>query len=201
MKMVLATHNRDKVREISEVMSGLPVELSAAYDFPGAPEPEETGLTLEENAWIKASVLLGTTGLPALADDTGLFVEALRGAPGVRSARYAGESGNYRENVQKLMDEMRGVPVDRRAAAFRTVVAIAFPSEKPVYIRGEVLGEILEAPHGVGGFGYDPVFRPLESDVSFAEMSTAEKNRISHRGRAFRLVREWLESRLGSSKA
>ena len=200
MKLVLATHNRDKVLEITGVMSGLPVVLSAAYDFPLVPEPEETGVTLEENAWIKASALMEATGLPALADDTGLFVEALGGRPGVRSARYAGESGNYRENVLKLMNEMTGVPEERRGAAFRTVVAIAFPSEKPVYIRGEISGLILEAPHGEGGFGYDPVFRPLESVLSFAEMTTAEKNRISHRGRAFRLVREWLEIRLGLSR-
>jgi len=196
----LATNNRDKVREITELMHGLPVVWSAAYDYPSVPEPEESGLTLEENAWIKASALMDATGFPALADDTGLFVEALGGAPGVRSARYAGKSGDYQENVLKLVKEMTEVPGERRGAAFRTVVAIALPSEKPVYIRGEVSGVILEAPHGTGGFGYDPVFRPLESDQSFAEMTTTEKNRISHRGRAFRLVREWLENRLGSTK-
>jgi XTP/dITP diphosphohydrolase len=193
LKLVLATANPDKAREITEVLrdAGLPIELlprPADVD-----EVEETGATLEENARLKAVALCDATGLPALADDTGLEVDALGGAPGVRSARFAGDDVTYADNVAKLLEVLREVPPAERQARFATVAIARFPDGREVAAIGSVEGTIATEARGDGGFGYDPVFTPDEGDGrTFAEMSAAEKHRVSHRGRAFRTLADGL---------
>lgn len=183
MKLVLATANPDKAREIQAVLAG--VELVPRPDE--VPEVDETEDSLEGNARLKAQALCRATGLPALADDTGLEVEALDGAPGIYSSRWAGEGARYEDNVAKMMEEMRDRS-DRRAS-FRTVVVIAFPDGSELGAEGRVDGAISVEPRGAGGFGYDPVFVPDEGGGrTFAEMSPEEKNRISHRARALRAL-------------
>ncbi len=190
LRLVLATANPDKARELASVLTsasaGRPVEL---VERPaGAPDVEETGETLRENARLKARALCRATGLAALADDTGLEVDALGGAPGVRSARYAGEGATYTDNVDRLLREMGGVESAGRTARFTTVVVVAFPSGEVLEATGSVEGTITTRPRGEGGFGYDPVFAP-DADPegrTFAEMAPAEKDRLSHRGAALR---------------
>lgn len=194
MKLVLATRNADKVREFNDALKGLSVEILPASDFPGAPEVVEDAVTLEENALKKARFLSQFTGLPAVADDTGLFVEALHGEPGVRSARYAGPKADYRANVDRLLSEMRGLKEPYRRAFFRTVIAVRTPDAKESILDGEVHGHITAARFGTNGFGYDPVFLPGGEQRTFAEMTLEEKNAISHRGKAVAKLREWLES-------
>ncbi len=190
--MVLATHNRDKVREIRKILSGLPVPLKGLEDFPPAPEPRETGKTLEANALIKARAAARRTGCLSLADDTGLEVAALRGAPGVISARFAGPGCTYADNNRKLLRLMARVPSSRRRAVFRCVVAAVFPDGEERIFEGRCPGRIVAAPRGSGGFGYDPVFRPAGQRRTFAEMTLAGKNRVSHRSKAFRRSRNFL---------
>jgi XTP/dITP diphosphohydrolase len=193
LKLVLATANPDKAREITEVLrgAGLPIELMPRP--PDVDEVEETGTTLEENARLKAVALCDATGLPALADDTGLEVDALGGAPGVRSARFAGDDVTYADNVAKLLDVLREVPPGDRRARFATVAIARFPDGREVAAIGTVEGNIATEARGEGGFGYDPVFTPDEGDGrTFAEMSAAEKHRVSHRGRAFRTLADGL---------
>ncbi len=195
MKLVLATRNSDKIREIREALAGLPFEVTSLEAFPRLGEIPEEGATLEENALTKAETVARETGLPALADDTGLEVEALGGRPGVRSSRYAGERATYEDNVRKLLDELSGVPPERRGALFRTVIALAFPEEASRVVEGKCKGTILSEPRGKSGFGYDPVFVPDGGSRSFAEISLAEKNAISHRGKALAAARRLLEER------
>jgi XTP/dITP diphosphohydrolase len=193
LKLVLATANPDKAREITEVLrdAGLPVELLPRPE--DVDDVEETGVTLEENARLKAVALCDATGLPALADDTGLEVDALGGAPGVRSARFAGDDVTYADNVDKLLDALRDVPPGDRAARFATVAIARFPDGREVAAIGTVEGTIATEARGDRGFGYDPVFTPDEGDGrTFAEMSAAEKHRVSHRGRAFRTLADGL---------
>jgi XTP/dITP diphosphohydrolase len=189
-RFVLATANRDKAAEI-EAIFGPGVELLPRPESVG--EVEETGDTLEENARIKARALVGATGLPALADDTGLEVDALGGRPGVYSARFAGESATYAENVAKLLAEMAGV--QDRAARFRTVAVAVWPDGRELVAEGEVRGRITDIRRGTEGFGYDPVFVPEGTTRTFAQMTTEEKNSVSHRGRAFRALRSRLPDR------
>jgi XTP/dITP diphosphohydrolase len=213
---VLATGNADKAREIIEVLvdrTGAPLVAFAADNgfvvdtpdgiartverlgpLPSVPEVDETGDTLEENARLKAVAFARAFGLVAVADDTGLEVAALGGAPGVRSARYAGERATYQENVAKLLAEMRGV--EHRAARFATVAIARWPDGREISVRGEVAGTITTEPRGMGGFGYDPVFVPVEGDGrTFAEMAPDEKHSLSHRGRAFRALAAALDER------
>jgi XTP/dITP diphosphohydrolase len=183
LQVVLSTNNKDKAVEIAAILSTRgQVEL---LDRPSdVPEVEETGETLEANARLKALALSAATGKPAIADDTGLEVEALDGAPGVYSARYAGESATYADNVDKLLREMAGKT--NRAARFSTVAYASFPDGTELFAAGEVAGTIASEPRGTNGFGYDPLFVPDEGDGrTFAEMTPAEKHEISHRGRAF----------------
>ncbi len=191
LRLVCATANPDKVSEIAAIL-GDHVELLPRPA--GVPDVVEDAPTLEGNARLKAEAICAATGLPAVADDTGLEVDALDGAPGVFSARFAGEDVTYLDNQRKLVDEMRGVP-DRRAA-FRTVALVRWPDGSEVVAEGVCAGVITEEPRGDAGFGYDPVFQPLEGGgATFSEMSAAEKNAISHRGRAFRALVEALQPR------
>jgi XTP/dITP diphosphohydrolase len=187
LRVVLATANPDKAAEVAEIV-GSDVELVARPE--SVPEVAETGETLLDNARLKARALVSATGLPALADDTGLEVDALGGAPGVRSSRYAGAGATYADNVAKLLAEMAGLPEPARTARFRTVVVLAFPDGREVVAEGVVAGHITTAPRGGGGFGYDPVFVPDEDPAgrTFAEMSAADKHALSHRGRALRAL-------------
>ena len=188
MRLVLASANPDKAREMAAILAGHDLVLRP----PGVPDVDETGETLEENARLKAVALVEATGEAAVADDTGLEVAALGGAPGVHSARYAGEGATYAANVAKLVGELAG-RTDRRAR-FRTVALARFPDGSEIVAEGVVDGTILSSPRGDGGFGYDPVFVPDDGDGrTFAEMSPEDKNVMSHRGRALRA----LDSRLG----
>jgi XTP/dITP diphosphohydrolase len=191
-RIVVATANPDKAREIRAVLEaeGLAIEL---VPRPGdVADVDETGETLLDNARLKARALSRATGLLAVADDTGLEVDSLGGAPGVFSARYAGDSATYADNVAKLLREMTSVRRAARTARFRTAVVLASPGDVEVTADGVVEGVIADEPAGEGGFGYDPVFRPAGGGGrTFAEMTAAEKDAISHRGRALRsLARE-----------
>jgi XTP/dITP diphosphohydrolase len=192
-RFVLATANPDKAAEIVAVLrdAGAPAELTPRP--PDVAEVEETGATLEENARLKAAALCAATGLPAIADDTGLEVDALGGAPGVYSARFAGPDATYADNVTRLLERLAGVEPRHRTARFSTVAVAHWPDGREVAAIGEVDGTIAEAPRGSQGFGYDPVFVPAEGDGrTFAEMAAAEKDALSHRGRAFRTLADGL---------
>jgi XTP/dITP diphosphohydrolase len=182
-RFVLATANPDKAEEIRAIL-GDGVELLPRPASVG--EVDETGDTLEENARLKAAALADATGLPAIADDTGLEVEALDGRPGVYSARFAGEDATYADNVAKLLSEMEHAT--SRGARFRTVAAVVWPDGRELLAEGEVKGHIASAARGHAGFGYDPVFVPDGENRTFAEMAPDEKHRLSHRGRAFRAL-------------
>ncbi|MGH9034386.1 MAG: RdgB/HAM1 family non-canonical purine NTP pyrophosphatase [Acidimicrobiia bacterium] len=191
LRFVVASANPDKVAEIGAILGPAGYELVPRP--PAAPEVEETGDTLVENARLKAAALVEATGLPAVADDTGLAVDALDGAPGVWSSRYAGPDATYADNVAKLLQALEGVPDGRRTARFETVALARFPDGSEVAATGAVEGRILARPRGDGGFGYDPVFVPIEGDGrSFAEMAAGEKHELSHRGRAFRALAQLL---------
>lgn len=173
------------------ILQSFDVELLARPTY--VPDVDETGVTLEENALLKAWALVDATGSAAIADDTGLFVDALEGRPGVRSARYAGDGASDHDNVTKLLDELAHVDLAERTAHFRCVVAVAYPDGTSFCVEGVLDGVIAEVRGGDQGFGYDPVFRPLASrGRTLAEMSPAEKNEVSHRGRALRALAEKL---------
>lgn len=187
MRFVLATFNRDKARELQALLARPGVEIVPLADWPQAAAPEEDGATLLENARIKARAALALTGLPALADDTGLEVDALGGAPGVHAARYAGPNATYADNVAKLLAALDGVPEARRTARFRTVCVALFPDGAEVSADGALEGSIGTTRVGANGFGYDPVF-VLPGGRTLAELEPAEKNATSHRARAVRAL-------------
>ncbi len=195
MQIVLATHNRNKMKEMSAILGHLSVELLTLDAFPEIGDIPETGDTLKENAFIKAKTVHQLTGLSALADDTGLEVDALNGAPGIHSARYAGPDATFDDNCQKMLKEMSGIPEEKRTARFRTVIAFVSEGEKE-WVEGVVEGQILEDKRGVGGFGYDPIFYYSPLNKSFAELDSEEKNSISHRGKALRNFSRILEKRI-----
>jgi XTP/dITP diphosphohydrolase len=193
MRFVLATANADKATEIEAVLGGAGLSLELVPRPEAIAEVEETGLTLEDNARMKAAAVCEATGSAAIADDTGLEVDALGGAPGVRSARYAGPGATYADNVAKLLDALAGVPAERRTARFTTVAVARWPKGLEVAAIGSVEGKIALAPRGEDGFGYDPVFVPDDGDGrTFAEMSAVEKHLLSHRGQAFRTLADGL---------
>jgi XTP/dITP diphosphohydrolase len=193
-ELVLATKNEDKARELKALLGGGDLIIRTLAEFPDAPDVVEDGSTCEANAIKKATEIARHAGLPAVADDTGLEVEALGGRPGVYAARYAGETATYRDNCQQLLRELDGVPRERRGARFITVAAIALPNGQSVAVEGSLEGFITNREIGSQGFGYDPVFFVPESGKTLAEMSQAEKNRISHRARAFRKAKELLRT-------
>ena len=182
MKLVLATRNPHKLQEIRAIFNFQELEICSSFDFPEIPDVVEDGDTLEANAIKKAVEICQATGLPALADDSGLEVEVLNGAPGVYSARWAGENCTYADNNLKLLEELSGCT--NRRAQFRTVIALALPGEPPQTVVGSVQGLISDNPRGDQGFGYDPLFIPDGYSKTFAELPAEIKNKISHRARA-----------------
>ena len=191
MKIVLATHNHDKEIELQHSLRGLGVEICSLSEYPDIGDIEETGTTLLENSLLKAHTVHDRTGLPAIADDTGLEVDALDGAPGVYSARFAGADATYEDNVNKLLSVMEEVSEDMRSARFRTVISFVDGNQE-LWTEGHIDGKIIDFPRGNAGFGYDPVFYIPQLEKTFAELSTEEKNKISHRGLALQKLRKIL---------
>jgi len=191
-ELVLATRNPHKGAELVALLSDLGIRIRTLAEFPDAPEVAEDGQTCEANAVKKAQAIMQHTGRTAVADDTGLEVDALGGRPGVHAARYAGPNATYEDNWRKLLRELEGVPPERRRARFITVAAIARPSAKVEVVDGVLEGLIAEEPAGTQGFGYDPVFFVPEAGKTLAELTADEKNRISHRARALAKVRNML---------
>ena len=191
MKIILATHNRDKEKELQNSLQGINIEICSLFDFPEIGDIEETGTTLLENSLLKARTVFNITGIPTIADDTGLEVDFLDGAPGVYSARYAGNNVSYQDNVNKLLIELDGVPREKRKAKFRTVVTYIDKNDE-LWTEGHIDGIISESIIGDGGFGYDPIFFVPHIGKTFAELSSAEKNKISHRGIALQKLRNIL---------
>ena len=195
MRLNLATRNPDKIKEIRVILDHPQLDLVSLLDFPEMGEIVEDGDTLDANALKKARESFLWTQIPSIADDTGLEVHYLDGAPGVRSSRFAGEDASYGDNCEKLLELMKGIPEERRNARFRCVVAYV-NSDEEFYVEGICEGMILDVYRGEGGFGYDPLFYLPEMGKTFAEMNTEEKNRISHRGIAFRKMAEKLREKV-----
>jgi XTP/dITP diphosphohydrolase len=192
-RIVIASNNRDKGREIGRMLRGLGVRLVGGWTFPDVGDVRENGRTYRENAAKKALAFALHTGCWALADDSGLEVDALCGRPGLRSARYAGPGGSYERNRAKVLQAMKGVPAAQRRAVFRCSLALAGPDGTVKFFDGECPGRITLEMSGTSGFGYDPVFEAPSKGKTFAQMSAQEKDSISHRGRALRKFRVWLE--------
>ncbi len=184
MKLVLATNNAHKLSEIRQILGDRFEEILSLRDLGITQDIEETGTTLKENAIIKATTIMKITGLPTLADDTGLMVDALNGEPGVYSARYAGEQHDDKANVAKLLKNLEPYKGKERSAHFVTCMVIAYPNGKSKAVEGRTDGEITTSPSGKNGFGYDPVFYSYDLNKVFAEATPEEKNSVSHRGRA-----------------
>lgn len=192
-ELIVATGNKGKLKEFNLLLRGMVEVVRSLSDFPAYPEVIENGETFTENALIKARSAALATGIPAIADDSGLVVDALHGLPGVRSARYAGENASDEDNNAKLLKELASVPAERRTAAFVSVIALCYPDGECVTFEGELKGVILGGPRGTGGFGYDPLFIVPEFGQTFAELPLETKNVISHRGRAFCRFLEYLQ--------
>jgi len=188
ISIVIATRNKGKTAEIREMLKGFPVNIKNLDDFGPIPEIEEDGDTFDANAYKKASVTARILGIPALADDSGLLVESLDGAPGVYSARYAGEKATDKQRCEKLLKEMKGKT--NRKAAFECVISIAVPTGPALTYEARCEGVIAEKPYGSNGFGYDPVFFFPPLKKTFAELSRTEKSRVSHRGKALYELKE-----------
>ncbi|MDD6611426.1 MAG: RdgB/HAM1 family non-canonical purine NTP pyrophosphatase [Butyricicoccus sp.] len=183
MKFVFASHNKGKIQEVQEILAPFGIEIEPIpADFP---EIEENGTSFEENAKIKARAVCKATGLPAVADDSGLTVDALDGFPGIHSARWAGPEADAHDRNQLLLEKLLSVPEDQRGAQFVCVAACVFPDGKELAVRGQCRGTILGEEHGDGGFGYDPIFCVPEYGCTFGELASDVKNSISHRARAF----------------
>ncbi len=207
--LVLATRNRDKVAEMSRLFADLPIdELLCALDFPELQEVVEDGGTLAENAFLKARSVAHATGRMSIADDTGLFVDALEGAPGIYAARYAGEGCSYEDNCRKLLRELENVPPPR-TARFMTAMVFVDPAGRAGndgsavehQVEGVLEGEILQEMRGGGGFGYDPLFLVIGQGRTLAEMAIEEKNRISHRARAAAAMHSFLKEYLAGERS
>lgn len=193
MKLVLATRNMHKIEEIKTLLSDLPLEISTLHNFVNTPEVEEDGSSYAENALKKARVIHTHTGLPTLADDSGIEVHYLADSPGHRSARYAGPQATDRDNLEKLLNQMKGVPPRRRYAQYRCVVA--FVGDGFEYTaEGIVRGTLGTEPRGSNGFGYDPLFYPIGSHRTFAELSPEEKNAVSHRAKAIEGIKIYIRT-------
>jgi len=191
-RLVLATRNAHKVRELRRILAGF--DVVGVDAFPGVPDVAETGVTFAENALLKAHAVARATGLPAVGDDSGLCVGVLGGAPGVFSARWSGRHGDDRANLELLLAQLSDVPDQHRAAWFACAAALALPDGTERVAHGRLDGNVVRAPRGTGGFGYDPIFVPAGWDRTMAELGPAEKDRISHRGKAFRALAERLRT-------
>ena len=192
-RLVLATLNPHKVAELSRILDGdggpgAGVSLTSLAEFPGAPDVAETGATFADNALLKARAIAAFTGLPAVADDSGICADALNGMPGVLSARWSGKHGDDQANLDLLLAQLADVPDERRGAEFRCAAALVQPGGAEQVTEGVLRGRLIRARRGTGGFGYDPIFVPDGGTQTTAELSPAEKDAISHRGRAFRAL-------------
>ncbi|WP_327584869.1 XTP/dITP diphosphatase [Nonomuraea sp. NBC_00507] len=186
MRIVLATRNAGKIAELRRILSGF--DIVGLEEFPSIGEVAETGVTFEENALLKAHAVAQGSGLPAVADDSGLCVDVLNGMPGVFSARWSGRHGDDQANLDLLLAQLSDVPADRLTAFFACAAALALPSGESRVVEGTLQGRLVTTPRGSNGFGYDPIFLPDGHDRTTAEMSAEEKDAISHRGRAFRAL-------------
>lgn len=193
MEIVLATRNKKKIEEIKRITVGMPISILTIDDFPGCPEVQEEGSTFEDNAVKKALTIAKYTGKPSVADDSGLEVYALNGSPGTLSSRYAGAGADDEKNIKKLLHEMHSFADDNRAARFVCCIALAFPDGNVKTFFGYVEGKIGKEPEGSLGFGYDPVFYPEGQSRTFAEMSSDDKDALSHRGKALREFLNYLK--------
>jgi XTP/dITP diphosphohydrolase len=187
-RLVLATANQHKLLELTRILAAghVDVALTSLTEFPGAPDVAETGATFAENALLKAHAISDFTGLPAVADDSGLCVDALNGMPGVLSARWAGQHGDDAANLRLLLGQLSDVPDERRGAQFVCAAALVLPGGREHVSEGVVRGRLIREPRGQNGFGYDPIFVPDSAAITTAEMDPADKDRISHRGKALR---------------
>ncbi len=193
--IVIGTHNLHKLKEIKKILGPLPFDIQGLDQYPPAYTVRETGKTLEANALIKARAARKHTGRVCLSDDTGLEVKFLNGAPGVYSARFAGPKCSYQDNNRKLLQKLSRVPQSQRQAVFRCVVAVAFPGGEEQVFEGKCPGVIVDESKGSKGFGYDPLFKPLGQQKTFAQMPLYIKNKISHRYKAFRKAAQFLKTR------
>ncbi|VAX34165.1 Nucleoside 5-triphosphatase RdgB (dHAPTP, dITP, XTP-specific) [hydrothermal vent metagenome] len=196
MKILLATKNPGKIREMNRIFSNIGVEFIGLDTLKDVPEVMEDGRTYHENAMKKAMTFYNLASMPTLAEDSGLEVDALKGAPGIFSARFAGENATDKENYEKLLSLLKGIPGDKRTARFVSVLCLVVDAT-PCFFEGEVRGRILEHPEGESGFGYDPIFVPKDYDKSFAELGDATKNQISHRARAMNKLKDFLKEQFG----
>jgi len=199
-QLVLATQNSHKIHEITRILQSFSFQLLSLKTFPDLPVVEEDGNSFEVNALIKARAIRDFTGLPSLADDSGLEVDALKGAPGIYSARYAGADGNDARNNEKLLKDLLSVPWESRTARFRCVIAFCNSQHSEWTVAGVCEGRLLEKPKGKSGFGYDPLFIPRGYEQTFAEMDPVEKNKISHRSRALKSFAEKFQEYMDSEK-
>lgn len=193
LDVIVATRNKGKIREIREALKGLSLRIYALSDFKDVPEIEEDGKNFAENALKKARFYSKHLGKLVIADDSGLEVDSLKGSPGIYSARYAGEGASGQKNNQKLLYEMKGIPLSKRGARFKCVIAVASPNGKEAIAEGECTGRIGFKEGGKGGFGYDPLFMLPRYGKTMAELSLEQKNRISHRGKALRKIRKIID--------
>lgn len=191
MKYVIATHNPHKLLELQRILEPLHIDVTTT----DLREVEETGTTFAENAFLKAQAACEQTGLPAVADDSGLSVDALQGAPGVYSARYAGPDATDAQRMEKLLEELEDIPADQRTARFVSAICVVYPDGERIDVEETCEGSVAFAPRGTDGFGYDPIF--LVGDRTYAELSPAEKDAVSHRGKALRKLAKRLEGRHG----
>jgi XTP/dITP diphosphohydrolase len=190
-KLVLATRNQGKITEFRRILDELApgqIELIGVDQFPDLVDVDETGSTFEENSLLKSRYTCAATGLPAIADDSGLCVDFLKGDPGIFSARWAGNHGNDQANIEKLLEQLKDVPDNKRTAHFTCIASLVMPDGREQIAEGRFEGHILHAPVGENGFGYDPIFQPQGLSISSAQMSAQEKDLVSHRGKSLRAI-------------
>jgi XTP/dITP diphosphohydrolase len=193
-QVIIATKNVGKVREFQALLEKKGIEVKSLLDFPNCPEVEETGSTFAENAILKAEAMAHYFHTTVIADDSGLSIDALNGRPGIYSARYAGKEKNDQKNIAKVLEELKGVPFEKRTARFHCALAVATPGRRTTVVEGTCEGYIIEVPKGENGFGYDPIFYVPEKGKTMAELSKEEKNQISHRAKALeKLEKQWDE--------
>jgi XTP/dITP diphosphohydrolase len=193
-EVIIATKNPGKAREFEHIFASRGIEVRTLLDFPEIPDVDETGTTFEENAILKAEAVSQALGKMVIGDDSGLMVDALEGRPGIYSARYAGEPKNDQNNTDKVLSELKGLPDEKRSARFYCALAVAVPGQGSITVSGTCEGRILEEQRGTNGFGYDPVFYVPEKGLAMAELSSDEKNKISHRANALKKLDVVLDS-------